>query len=175
MKYRKYLTILIPFIAVLFIVLISSKDNSNTREKEDNTEEISVPDSFLALEFVENPETVEGRIAELTTTTRLPGDENGESVETGDSLKVFYRGWEAQTGVVFDESFNHDIYTYGFPFIAGKGVIQGWSEGVIGMKEGEVRRVYIPSSLAYDFDPTSPLNGKDLIFDIELISIDKAL
>ncbi|MDQ7020529.1 MAG: FKBP-type peptidyl-prolyl cis-trans isomerase [Candidatus Dojkabacteria bacterium] len=132
--------------------------------------------SFLALEFVENPETVEGRIAELTTTTRLPGDENGESVETGDSLKVFYRGWEARRLELF--LMNHLIttfYTYGYPFIAGKGVIQGWSEGVIGMKEGEVRRVYIPSSLAYDFDPTSPLNGKDLIFDIELISIDKAL
>jgi len=47
-------------------------------------------------------------------------------------------------------------------------VIAGWSEGLQLMVVGEVRRLWIPESLAYkgDFEPKGML-----VFDVELLKI----
>ena len=53
------------------------------------------------------------------------------------------------------------------------GLIQGWNEGVAGMKVGERRKLTIPSNLAYGALgrlPVIPPNGT-LILDIELLAI----
>jgi FKBP-type peptidyl-prolyl cis-trans isomerase FkpA len=60
-----------------------------------------------------------------------------------------------------------------FPFTVGTGVIPGFSQGVVGMKVGGLRRVTIPPSLAYGAQgqpPTIPGNST-LIFEIELLSV----
>nr|VZI24293.1 unnamed protein product [Spirometra erinaceieuropaei] len=54
-------------------------------------------------------------------------------------------------------------------------VIQGWEKGLIGMCEGEKRRLLIPSSLGYGSagsPPKIPADA-DLIFDVELVKIHK--
>lgn len=51
-------------------------------------------------------------------------------------------------------------------------VVPGFAEGVIGMKEGGSRRLYVPSELAYGAsppDPSIPVNA-DLIFEVEIVS-----
>ena len=48
-------------------------------------------------------------------------------------------------------------------------VIDGWTEGVQLMVEGEKRRFWIPGNLAYDGAPGRPQGL--LVFDIELIKI----
>ena len=61
-----------------------------------------------------------------------------------------------------------------FSFLLGAGqVIQGWDRGVQGMKVGGVRKLVIPSNLAYGeagsppvIPPNSPLD-----FDIELLDV----
>ena len=49
-------------------------------------------------------------------------------------------------------------------------VIDGWTEGLQMMVEGEKRRFWIPGRLAYDGKPGRPQGM--LVFDIELIRID---
>jgi len=49
-------------------------------------------------------------------------------------------------------------------------VIDGWTEGLQMMVEGEKRRFWIPGRLAYNGKPGRPQGM--LVFDIELIRID---
>ena len=61
-----------------------------------------------------------------------------------------------------------DRYTY--PFVLGQGqVIRGWDLGVVGMREGGLRRLVIPPELATGGrgTPTIPPNAT-LVFEIEL-------
>lgn len=49
-------------------------------------------------------------------------------------------------------------------------VIKGWDQGIIGMKEGGKRKLFVPSHLAYgerDMGKIKPYS--DLNFEIELI------
>lgn len=50
-------------------------------------------------------------------------------------------------------------------------VIPGFSEGIQGMKVGETKLVVVPPEKGYT-DPSSPMYGKTLYFQIELVSID---
>jgi hypothetical protein len=89
----------------------------------------------------------------------------GAIVETGDTITIHYRGW-LLNGTVFDAS-----EPRGQPntFALG-GLIQGWQQGIPGMKEGGTRRLYIPAALAYGAGGQGnvPPNA-DLVFEIQLI------
>jgi peptidylprolyl isomerase len=82
------------------------------------------------------------------------------------SVTVHYTGWTTD-GKMFDSS-----VTRGTPasFPLGN-VIEGWTEGVQLMVEGEKRRFWIPEKLAYKGQDGSPKGM--LVFDVELIKIDK--
>ena len=90
----------------------------------------------------------------------------GEAVKPGGSVTVHYTGW-LTSGKEFDSSF--DDKAVSFPL---KGVIQGWQEGIPGMKPGGIRRLKIPASLGYGRDGTSdgsiPPNAT-LVFEVQLI------
>jgi peptidylprolyl isomerase len=78
-------------------------------------------------------------------------------------VTVHYTGWTTD-GKMFDSS-----VVRGQPatFTLDQ-VIQGWTEGVQLMVEGEKTRFWIPENLAYK--GRGPVNGM-LVFDIELIKI----
>ena len=81
-----------------------------------------------------------------------------------DTVVVHYTGWGTD-GKMFDSSVQR-----GEPSeFALNGVIPGWTEGVQMMVEGEKRRFWIPSKLAYDGQPGQPQGM--LVFDIELLDI----
>jgi FKBP-type peptidyl-prolyl cis-trans isomerase len=99
----------------------------------------------------------------------------GASPKPGSMVTVHYTGWlnkDGQpTGQPFDSSHNR---RQPFTFQIGVGmVIQGWDEGVMNMKIGEKRRLYIPSQLGYGKRGAGHVipGDADLIFDVELISI----
>lgn len=94
----------------------------------------------------------------------------GEEVKAGDTITAHYTGAVASDGTIFQSSKDT-----GQPATFSLNqVIQGWQQGVPGMKVGGTRRLLIPASLAYGANPPQgsgiPANA-DLVFDIELISI----
>lgn len=99
----------------------------------------------------------------------------GAVAEAGDSVTVQYVG-RLTNGTVFDASANHAETAKGFTFALGAGqVIQGWDQGVAGMKEGGKRQLLIPASLAYGeraVGDVIPANSA-LIFEVELLKVQK--
>jgi FKBP-type peptidyl-prolyl cis-trans isomerase len=92
------------------------------------------------------------------------------AVKSGDTIAVHYVG-TLLNGTKFDSSRDRGEP---FEFQIGLGmVIQGWEEGLIGMKVGELRKLIIPASMAYGDQSPSPLipANSTLVFEVELISI----
>jgi FKBP-type peptidyl-prolyl cis-trans isomerase len=84
-----------------------------------------------------------------------------------DTVTVHYTGWKAD-GTMFDSSVARKEPT-SFPLA---NVIKGWTEGVQLMVEGEKRRFWIPSALAYGDRPSmAGTPTGPLVFDVELLDI----
>jgi len=94
----------------------------------------------------------------------------GASPKRGDTVTVHYTGWLTD-GTKFDSSVDRD---QPFSFVLGAGqVIQGWDEGVAGMRVGDKTRLTIPPDLAYGkqgYPGAIPPNAT-LIFEVELLSV----
>ncbi len=110
-------------------------------------------------------------VTQLQITDETVG--TGATAMAGDSVTVNYVG-SLTNGTVFDASANHG--TTGFTFNLGAGqVIQGWDQGIAGMKEGGKRKLVIPASLAYgdqEIGNVIPANST-LIFEVELLKVQK--
>lgn len=98
---------------------------------------------------------------------------SGDAVKAEDTITAHYTGAYAVNGEIFESS-KDSGQPATFPLSQ---VIQGWQQGVPGMKVGGVRRLIIPGSLAYGDAPAGyePGNGTrplgTLVFDIELVKI----
>lgn len=104
----------------------------------------------------------------LTYQDEVVGD--GAEAVVGSSVTVHYTGWlEDQT--IFDSSVER-----GQPAtfqLAPGALIDGWVEGIPGMRVGGTRILSIPSDLAYGpggNPPTIP-GGATLIFRVELLDV----
>ncbi|MFH1633905.1 MAG: FKBP-type peptidyl-prolyl cis-trans isomerase [Chloroflexota bacterium] len=95
---------------------------------------------------------------------------DGQEAKAGDTVSVHYTGW-LEDGTKFDSSVDRD---QPFEFQLGVGrVIQGWDEGVAGMKVGGQRKLTIPPELGYGASGAGgviPPNAT-LIFEVELLEI----
>ncbi|KAF2362866.1 FKBP-type peptidyl-prolyl cis-trans isomerase domain [Trinorchestia longiramus] len=90
----------------------------------------------------------------------------------GDLLHMHYTG-KLEDGTEFDSSIPR-----GEPltFTLGSGqVIKGWDQGLIGMCEGEKRKLVIPSDLGYGASGAPPnIPGHaTLLFEVELVKIER--
>ncbi|RZL00051.1 MAG: FKBP-type peptidyl-prolyl cis-trans isomerase, partial [Pedobacter sp.] len=88
----------------------------------------------------------------------------------GALLVVQYEGF-LEDGTKFDSSFDH-----GRPFqfvIGSRRVIQGWDQGIVGMKVGGKRKLFVPAHLAYGDRQVGPIikPNSNLIFEIELLEV----
>ena len=96
----------------------------------------------------------------------------GEAAKSGDKVRVHYSGWlymDGKRGAQFDSS----IARGPFDFRIGQGVIEGWSQGVAGMKVGGKRQLIIPPHLGYGARGAGgviPPNAT-LDFEVELLQI----
>lgn len=92
----------------------------------------------------------------------------GAEVKPGATVEVLYQGALAKTGVIFDASDGQTPVS-----IDLNQVIDGWKEGIPGMKIGGTRRLLIPSAKAYGAQSPSasiPANS-DMVFDVTLVAI----
>ena len=93
----------------------------------------------------------------------------GAVVQPGATITAHYTGALCKNGIIFQSS--HD---FGKPISFGLDqVIRGWTDGVPGMKVGGMRRLIVPSDMAYGSARAAsniPPNS-DLVFDIELVDI----
>lgn len=111
---------------------------------------------------------MENKFDELRIEDILQGE--GKTVVKGALITTHYTGM-LEDGTEFDSSLKK-----GKPFqcVIGTGkVIKGWDQGLIGMKIGGKRKLYVPAALAYGERQVGPLiqPHSNLIFEIELLEV----
>ncbi|HRN71325.1 MAG TPA: FKBP-type peptidyl-prolyl cis-trans isomerase [Candidatus Woesebacteria bacterium] len=93
----------------------------------------------------------------------------GQEVKSGDTVVIHYIG-TLEDNTKFDSSYDRDE-----PFITQIGVgqvIQGWDEGVVGMKIGGKRKLTIPPEMGYGSRGIGPIPpNSTLVFIVDLLEI----
>jgi FKBP-type peptidyl-prolyl cis-trans isomerase len=98
----------------------------------------------------------------------------GKAVDGIVIVKTNYTGWLPTTGKVFDANWKHSPEPSEFPLAKGQ-VIDGFSLGFQGMKEGGRRLMWLPSALAYkDSEAGSIPPNSDLMFEVALFEVKEA-
>lgn len=101
---------------------------------------------------------------------------DGAEAVAGKALTVNYTGWLYDPakpdlkGLQFDTSLNS---AFPFTFTLGlQQVILGWDEGLTGMKVGGIRKLVIPSTMAYGGSRNSSIPPfATLVFEVELLDV----
>ncbi len=107
-------------------------------------------------------------IKELKTEDVTVGE--GQTVKAGDCVEVLFHGVLAKDAKAFQGG---DNYATGIPYRSSTlGFVPGFAEGLVGMKVGGERKLYIPADKAYGANPPQggdiPANA-DLIFVVRVI------
>jgi FKBP-type peptidyl-prolyl cis-trans isomerase FkpA len=88
----------------------------------------------------------------------------GATAVAGDHVNVAYTGW-LSSGAQFDSG------TYDF-VLGRREAIDGFDEGVTGMKVGGKRKLVLPPELGYGKNGSGPIPGNaTLVFEVELLEI----
>ena len=171
---KKYLFVT-AFLVILIIVggaiVISSKKSASNQPLATNTPTATIE------------ETTEPAATGSASPTTMQGDKliiqdetvgTGAEAVTGKSVTVNYTGTLID-GTVFDSSTDSKFgHVQPFTFNLGAGeVIQGWDQGVAGMKVGGKRKLTIPPSLGYGSQDTGSIPANStLIFEVELLKVE---
>ncbi|MFA6369323.1 MAG: FKBP-type peptidyl-prolyl cis-trans isomerase [Candidatus Shapirobacteria bacterium] len=153
-KNNKIITIAIIFVFILaFYFLTKNPSTSETN--------ISDPNQTIM------PTLAPSKVTQLQIEDTVVG--NGQEVKSGDNISIHYSG-TLEDGTKFDSSYDRN---QPLEIQIGVGqVIQGWDQGVVGMKVGGKRKLTIPYQLAYGENGSGPIPPKaTLIFEVELIDI----
>lgn len=97
---------------------------------------------------------------------------DGNEAKAGKVVMVHYVGVAWSTQQQFDASWDRGD-TFDFRLGAGQ-VIQGWDEGVQGMKVGGRRRLTIPPAMGYGSRGAGGVikGGETLVFVVDLLGVD---
>jgi peptidylprolyl isomerase len=117
--------------------------------------EVTIPEQTPPTELVIDDETV--------------GD--GDEATAGKNVTVHYVGVSWSTGEQFDASWDRmEPFQFG---LGRRQVIQGWDDGVQGMKVGGRRRLTIPPHMGYGSAGAGGViaPNETLVFVVDLISV----
>ena len=106
---------------------------------------------------------------ELLIEDLIVGD--GDEAKSGHRASMHYVGISWSTGQQFDSSWDRKEH---FTFNLGGGeVIQGWDQGVPGMKVGGRRRLTIPAHLGYGSRGAGGVikANETLVFVVDLVAV----
>ena len=99
----------------------------------------------------------------------------GAEAMNGQTVTTNYTGWLYDENAPDNKGAAFDSTDGGAPFsfVLGAGsVIQGWEQGIPGMRVGGTRRLVIPPGLAYGSQGRGSIPpNATLIFDIELVGV----
>ena len=122
----------------------------------------------------QSDKAAQAEVKEIVTPTGLKyvDLEVGEGPEatSGKAVEVHYTGW-LENGTKFDSSLDRQEP---FTFRRGAGeVIEGWDQGIAGMKVGGKRKLTIPPDLGYGDQGAGGVipPGATLIFEVELLGV----
>jgi len=142
--------------------IIADKANSEPTTEETNQINEQTNQQSMDTSNQSSAETSELKIETLKEGT-------GAAAKAGDTISVHYTGTFLD-GKKFDSSLDR-----GTPFeftLGGGQVIQGWDQGLVGMKVGEQRKLTIPYQLGYGENGYGSIPAKaTLIFEVELLAI----
>ncbi len=96
---------------------------------------------------------------------------DGDQAISGHAVEVHYVGVAWSNGRQFDASWDRGE-TFEFRLGGGQ-VIQGWDQGVAGMKVGGRRRLTIPPEMGYGSRGAGGVikGGETLVFVVDLVSV----
>jgi len=98
---------------------------------------------------------------------------HGAPAKKGADVSVTYIGISCSTGKVFDASYLHGNQPFDVKPLGQASVIQGWNQGLLGVKSGGVRELVIPAALGYGAQGSPPTikPNETLIFLISVKSV----
>lgn len=135
------------------------------KEQDKKAKELSKKYYPVFSEYESLPEPFDASKVKKLETEDLKKGDGAELKEDTDYL-AYYIGWNSE-GKVFDGSIDGDSLSYP---IGGSGLIEGWTQGVIGMKMGGVRVLTIPGDLAQGLTPSADIKeGAPLKFVVMAI------
>lgn len=157
--HQKYYSLLIPLIIVFLVALAGCDDEQQGPTPPDFS---TVPDRY---------DTTAADTAITEDNLKMYIFERGSGpfeVVSRDQIEVHYTGRIQSTGEVFDSSYKNgstDPEVFLLP-----STIDGFRQGVIGMKIGGKRTIVVPPELGYQSE-NSDLTGKTLVYDLTLVDI----
>ena len=95
---------------------------------------------------------------------------HGPAAKKGSAVSVTYIGISCSNGEVFDASYKHGNQPFEVKPLGSASVIQGWNEGLVGVKAGGVRELVIPPDLGYGAAGQPPIGPNETL--IFLITVD---
>ena len=100
----------------------------------------------------------------------------GATAANGNTVTVTYTGWlyDATAASFRGKQFDSSVGKAPFSFKLGVGqVIQGWDQGVVGMKVGGTRTLVIPSALGYGSAGAGGIipGNTALVFTVDLLAV----
>ena len=101
-------------------------------------------------------------VKSLVTEDLTEGD--GALIDDKTNFAAYYIGWDAN-GDIFDQSIDNNKLKTPLPVsgLSTAGIINGWKEGLKGMKIGGVRLLSIPADKAYGEAGSKDSSGKQII------------
>lgn len=111
---------------------------------------------------------------EFTTTEIVTG--TGPQAALGNATTVHYTGWLYNPAGADSKGSQFDTSLDGDPplsvVLGVSNIIPGFQQGIVGMRVGGKRRVYMPPNLAYGSSGSGPIPpNASLVFEIELITL----
>ncbi|MEK7615724.1 MAG: FKBP-type peptidyl-prolyl cis-trans isomerase [Patescibacteria group bacterium] len=108
------------------------------------------------------PTPLPSSITELKMETLVEG--SGPQAKAGDTISVLYVGTRLD-GSILDASGLHNNEPFSFTLGSGQ-VIKGFDQGLMGVRKGEKRKIFIPMELAY--------GNESLIFEVDVLTVTSA-
>ncbi len=148
---------------------LATADLANERDKQ-LKKEVEFLSDYLKQKNIKATKTPGGAFVEIIT------EGTGNLIESGNTVSVKYLAMLFD-GKAFDSNIDDSFgHTDPLSFKTGEGgMIKGFDEAILLLKNGSKARVYVPSMLAYgENPPAAPLSVlENLVFEITILSVSK--